>query len=172
MSDHDRTQSIDAAFSEWTALNDLLIDVVGALTSAELARSIGPDRWPIWAVVGHAACQRVFWLCDFAGEPGAASTRFTEAAWNCPGDDDLDNVLGPEELVDALTSTFAIVSATLSGWTFESLEQQLQRPDWGGDWSHTRGAVIQRVHNHDVWHAAEVNEALTTHGHSGLDPWT
>ena len=49
----------------------------------------------MWATVGHLACQRVFWLCDFAGDPGAETTPFTNAVYHCPGDDDLDHVLTP-----------------------------------------------------------------------------
>ena len=64
-------------------------DTVATLTDEQLAIEPSPERWPLWATVGHTACQRVFWLCDFAGEPGAATTPFTNAAFDCPGDDDL-----------------------------------------------------------------------------------
>jgi hypothetical protein len=53
----------------------------------------------------------VFWLNDFAGEPGAETTPFTTAAHDCPGDDDLEHVLTPDALVGALDSTFRIVSS-------------------------------------------------------------
>ena len=92
------------------------------------------------------------------------STPFTNAAYNCPGDDDLENVLGSTQLVAALDSTFRIVESCLDGWTLESLETVLRRPEWDDSWVHTRGAVIQRVFTHDVWHCSEVNEALTRAG--------
>jgi len=163
---------IAPAFSSWTVLNERLLSCVASLTSEDLDLSAGPGRWPIWAVVGHAACQRVFWLCDFAGESGASSTPFTQAAWNCPGDDDLENVLSAAELGAALTSTFDIVAGALSRWTLTSLDEVLSRPEWGPGWTHTRGAVIQRVHDHDLWHAAELNEALTRHGRPAIDLWS
>src|SRR6185437_9991433 len=81
--------TIRPAYSNWPRYNQTLRDVVAGMTDAQLATTPGPDRWPLWATIGHAACQRVFWLCDFAGEPGAKTTRFTNAAYNCPGDDDL-----------------------------------------------------------------------------------
>ena len=40
-------------------------------------------------------------------------------------------------------------------------------PEYNHVLVHTRGAVIQRVFAHDVWHAAELNEALAG---AGLPP--
>ena len=118
----------------------------------------------MWATLGHALCQRVFWLCDFAGEPGAATTRFTNATYNCPGDDDLENVLSAEQLVEAIDSTYRIIDACLDRWTLESLDETLRRPEWDESWVHKRGAVIQRVFTHDISHIAEVNEILSANG--------
>jgi hypothetical protein len=81
---------------------------IGAMTDEQLALKPAPDRWPLWATVGHTACQRVFWLCDFAGEPGAKTTPFTNAGYNCPGDDDLENVLSAEQLGAALDSLLGV----------------------------------------------------------------
>lgn len=163
--------TIRPAFSKWPDYNRRLRDVVAALTSEQLALQPSADRWPLWATVGHAACQRVFWLCDFAGEPGAQATRFTNAGYDCPGDDDLENVLGASELVEAIDSTFAIVEGVLDGWTVDMLDEVIRKPDFGADWVHTRGSVIQRVFSHDVWHAAEVNETLARQGLPQIDLW-
>ncbi len=163
--------SIRHAFSRWPLLNERLTDAVRPLSADQLATPAGPGRWPLWAVVGHLACQRVFWLCDFAGQPGAASTRFTNAAWNCPGDDDLENALSAAELAVALASTFVIVESALDLWTFDWLDDELTRPEWGPEWRHTRGFVVERVFAHDVWHTAETNEILTRLGLDPIDPW-
>ena len=165
-------ERIAAAYGGWPVLNARLIECVRGLSDEQLAWTAGPGRWPMWAVVGHAACQRVFWLCDFAGEPGASTTPFTNAVWSCPGDEDLEHVLDAEQLVVALTSTFAIVDGVLAHWTFEQLDDVLSQPDWGDDWVHTRGAVVDRVYTHDVWHAAEANEILTAQGLPGFDIWS
>ena len=61
--------AIGPAFSRWPEYNRRLQEAVGAMSAEQLAIQPGPDRWPLWATVGHLACQRVFWLCDFAGEP-------------------------------------------------------------------------------------------------------
>ena len=163
--------SIRPAYVTWPKVNRRLRDVVAGLTDAQLARRPSPDRWPMWATVGHLACQRVFWLCDFAGEPGAETTPFTNAGYDCPGDDDLEHVLGAEGLAAALDSTFGIVERCLDGWSLEMLEEVLRREDWDESWVHTRGAVIQRVLSHDVYHCAELNETLGTAGLAQIDLW-
>jgi hypothetical protein len=74
-------------------------------------------------------------------------------------------------LVEALDSTFRIVEECLDGWTLGSLAEELRRPEWDGRWVHTRGAVVQRVFSHDVYHCAELNEALGSAGLAQIDPW-
>ena len=163
--------TIRPAYSVWPTYDRRLREVVAAMTDEQLAMRPSPERWPLWATVGHTACQRVFWLCDFAGEPGAATTRFTDAAHDCPGDDDLEHVLGADQLVEALDSTFRIVESCLNRWTFDMLDEEIDRPDFGEDWVHTRGWVIQRVFSHDVAHCAELNETLGNAGLAQIDLW-
>ena len=165
------SEIIRPAYSNWPRYNQRLRDAVAGLTAEQLAVQPSPDRWPMWATVGHTACQRVFWLCDFAGERGADATPFTNAAYNCPGDDDLEHVLGADQLAAALDSTFRIVEDCLDGWTLDSLAEEIRRPEWDASWVHTRGAVIQRVFSHDVWHIAELNESLGRAGLAQIDLW-
>lgn len=164
--------TIRSAFSTWPVVNRRLRDAIAGLTEDQLAIRPSADRWPLWATVGHLACQRVFWLCDFAGEPGAGTTRFVNAAYDCPGDDDLEHVLTAGELAEALDTTFTIVERCLDTWRAESLGDALRRPEWGDEWVHTRGAVIARVFSHDVWHCAELNEALVIAGLPPIDIWS
>lgn len=163
--------TIRPAYSTWPKYNQRLRDAVAALTDEQLAIHPSPERWPLWATVGHTACQRVFWLCDFAGEPGADTTPFTNAAFNCPGDDDLEHVLSAKALAEALDSTFQIVERCLDRWTPDMLNEEIRRPEWDASWVHTRGWVIQRVFSHDVYHAAELNEALGIAGLPQVDLW-
>ncbi len=164
--------TIRPAYSTWLTVNRRLREVVATLTDGQLAIRPSPDRWPIWATVGHAACQRVFWLCDFVGESGAEATRFMNAGYDCPGDDDLEHDLSAEELVQALDSTFRIVEGCLDRWTPTMLGEELRRPEWQGTWVQTRGAVIQRVFAHDVYHVAELNEALGLAGLPQVGLWS
>jgi hypothetical protein len=163
--------AIRPAYSAWPSYDRRLREVVANLTADQLAIQPAPERWPIWATIGHLACQRVFWLCDFAGEPGAETTPFPNAGYDCPGDDDLEHVLDARQLVEALESTFRIVERCLDRWTVPMLADVLRRPDWDESWVHTRGAVIQRVFSHDVYHCAELNEALSRAGLPQVDLW-
>jgi DinB family protein len=163
--------TIRPAFPKWPVFNDQLRDTVATLTEEQLATHPSPERWPMWATIGHLACQRVYWLCDAVGEPGADTTPFTEAGSNCPGDDDLEHVLGAAELADALDSTFRIVEDRLDSWTFDSLQDEIRRPEWGPDWVYTRGGILQRVFAHDVYHGAELNEMLARAGLPEMRFW-
>ena len=163
--------TIRPAYSMWPQYNRRLRDIVAGLTAEQLAMRPSPERWPIWATVGHTACQRVFWLCDFAGEPGAQTTPFTNAGNDCPGDDDLVHVLSAGQLAAALDSTFRIIEACLDRWTVDMLAEEIRRPEWDESWVHSRGAVIQRVFAHDIYHCAELNEALGLAGLPQVDLW-
>ena len=163
--------SILAAYSAWPIVNEGLRAVVENLTDEQLLLKPAPDRWPMWATIGHLACQRVFGLCDFAGEPGADTTPFPNAAWNCPGDDDLEHVLDAEQLVVAIDSTWAIIERVLDTWTLDSLDEVLRRPEWDNSWVRTRGALVQRTYGHDVWHCAELNDTLSRNGLPLIDIW-
>jgi len=163
--------TIRTTYGKWPDYNRRLRDVVATLTVEQLALQLAPERWPLWATLGHAFCQRVFWLCDFAGEPGADTTRFTNAGYDCPGDDDLEHVLSSADLVDALDSTFRIVDRVLDSWTVASLDEVLRRPEWDASWVHARGAVIQRVFSHDVYHVADINGTLGAAGLPQVDLW-
>jgi uncharacterized damage-inducible protein DinB len=162
---------IRPAYSKWPEYNRRLRDVVAAMTEEQLAIRPSPERWPLWATVGHTACQRVFWLCDFSGEPGAETTPFTDAGHDCPGDDDLEHVLNAQALAQALDATFRIVDTCLDTWTLDMLDEEIRREDYGPDWVHTRGSVIQRVFSHDVYHIADLNEALGMAGLPQIDLW-
>ena len=162
---------IRSAYGMWPQYNQRLRDVVAAMTNDQLAIRPSPEGWPIWATVGHTACQRVFWLCDFAGEPGADTTPFTNAAYNCPGDDDLEHVLGADELAMALDSTFRIVRGCLDRWTVGMLGEEIRRTMGREEWVHTRGSVLQRLFSHDAYHCGELSQTLGIAGLPQIDLW-
>ena len=123
--------TIRRAYGTWPTFNRRLREVVAEMSEEQLAIRPSPERWPLWATVGHLACQRVFWLCDFAGEPGAETTPFTDAAHDCPGDDDLDHPLDADALVEALDASFRIVEACLDQWTLDMLDDAAARMSCG-----------------------------------------
>ena len=166
-----RETTIRSAYSKWPDYHRALRDVIAGLTDEQLATSPSPERWPMWATVGHLACQRVSWLCGFLGEPGAETTPFPNALHSCPGDEDLEHVLSAVQLADALDSTFLIVGSCLDRWTFDMLDEEIRRTFEADEWVYTRGSAIQRVFAHDVYHSAELNEMLATLGLPLIDLW-
>jgi hypothetical protein len=164
-------RGIRPAYPTWSAYNRVLRDAVAGLDDAQLETRPSADRWPLWASVGHLACQRVSWLCGFAGEIGADGTPFPDALHRCPGDEYLEPAMGAGELAHALDTTFAIVDGVLDRWTAPMLEEEIRRTFDGSEWVHTRGWVVQRVFAHDLWHMAEVNETLVRNGWPQIDPW-
>jgi len=163
--------TIRLAYPKWGYYNQQLRDVVAGLTEEQLAIQPSPERWPLWATIGHLACQRVFGLCDVAGEPGADTTPFTNASYDCPGDDDLEHVLGADALVAALDSTFRIIGGALDRWTPDMLDELVRHKAWGDDEAQTRGEVISRSFAHDVSHITELNEAFSRAGLKLIDIW-
>lgn len=162
---------IRPAFSSWPRYHSALRDVVSALTDEQLAIRPSPDRWPLWATVGHLACQRISWLCGFAEEAGGDATPFPDALHRCPGDEYLEPVMSGAELVAALDSTFRVVEGVLDRWTVDMLAEEIRRTFGDEEWIHSRGSVLQRVFSHDVWHCAELNETLRREGLPQIDLW-
>lgn len=166
------TATIRAAYPSWTDQNRRLRDRVAAMSDEDLARRPAPERWPLWASIGHLACQRVWGLCDVAGAPGAAGSPFPNAGWNCPGDDDLEHVWSREQLVDALDRTFAIVEWCLDNWSLEDLAEVVPHPEWDDDLTRPRGVTLQRSYGHDIWHISELNDSLGALGLEQIDFWS
>ena len=120
--------TIRPAYSKWPDYNRALCEVVAELSAEQLAIQPSPDRWPLWATIGHTACQRVSWLCGFAGEPGADTTPVPGRTAQLP------RRRGPgeraQQLTHGLESTFRIIQKCLDTWTVEMLLIfRLGRPD-------------------------------------------
>ncbi len=67
--------TIRAFYDRWPQYNRRLIEAIAPLTDEQLALRAAPDHWPIWAIVGHVAGTRVYWLCSMAGEAGSNRRR-------------------------------------------------------------------------------------------------
>ena len=162
---------IRAAYSLWPLYNHRVRATAASLSAEQLSYVPGRGRWPLWATFGHMACQRVSGLCGLAGEPGAETTPFPNALYVCPGDEDLEHVLGPAELAHAFDSTFRIIENCLDTWTLEMLDEEVRFGSDGEEMVFTRGNLLQRSFTHDIWHAAEINEALVNLGLPSIDFW-
>ena len=165
-----RNGSLRPFYDLWPQVNLRLRDVIGAMTDEELAMRPAPERWPIWATVGHTAGARVYWLCTVMGEPGAERTPFTDpggVGW----EDDLQHPRAADELVRALDSTFQLIETCLDRWTPHMLADAIDRELDGRHEVHTRGSILQRLFTHDAYHCGELSQTLGIAGLPQIDPW-
>ncbi len=158
--------SIRLYYDRWPQYNRRLVETLRGLDAEQLSLRAQPEHWPVWAIAGHLAGSRVYWLCHILGEPGADATPFAhpdDEGW----EDDLDHPRTAAELVDALESSFAVIDGILDRWTAEDLSVEFER--WYGDERqvHTRTSVLQRVLTHEAYHDGEIALALGAHH---LDP--
>jgi uncharacterized damage-inducible protein DinB len=167
--------SLQSVYRGWRLYNDLVIDALGAMSTEELAlRAPSGDptsssSWPIWAIAGHTAGTRVFWLCTVMGVPGADTTPFGDVA-DVGWEDDLDHPRTAKELVTAWTTTWGIVERALDAWTPDMLDESVARGQ--GDFSHfTRRSLLLRLITHQAYHVGEIVVIQGIHGRPQIDLW-
>src|SRR5690348_16728804 len=96
--------SVAPIFEGWQRIHTHLTSRLPKLRPEDL-RLASPDGWPIWAIVGHLAGARVYWLCGIFKEPGAETTPFPDpfgAGW----EDRLDVPRRSDELLFAVESSW------------------------------------------------------------------
>ena len=165
------TATIRPAYSKWADYNKRLREVVGGLTDEQLLLKPSAERWPLWATDRPRPLPARLLAVRLRRRARSRYDLFHQCRLQRPGDDDTENVLNAQQLVEAVDTTFQIVDGCLDRWTLSSLEETLRRPEWDDSWVHTRGAVIQRVFSHDVYHIAEANEILAAYGIGPVDLW-
>ena len=163
--------SIRKFYDQWPQYDRRLRDVIGVMTDEQLGIRPSPDRWPIWATVGHTAGMRVYWLCSVLGEPGAKTTPFPDGAIEVGWEDDLDHPRSAAELVTALDSTWAIIDRCLDTWTPTTLLDTVERLHDGQPQVHTRTSIVQRLFSHEAYHCGELSQTLGIAGLPQIDLW-
>ncbi|MBF8289330.1 MAG: DinB family protein [Chloroflexi bacterium] len=166
----DRTGSVALFYADWRRYNDRIVDGLRGRPAADLELTAGPDQWPVWGLAAHAAGARVYWLCAYLGEPGAATTPFTDPTgygW----EDDLATPRGADELVWALESSWAVIESCLTRWTPAMLDEPVERDRGGKIRVHTRQSILLRLITHDAFHAGEIALLFGMHGRPPLDLW-
>jgi uncharacterized damage-inducible protein DinB len=158
-------------YDRWPQYNRRLAEVVGAMTDEQLAISPGPDRWPIWATVGHTVSARVYWLCGIVGEPGADTTPWADPVNDEGWEDDLSHPRTAEELVGVIGSTWAIVDGVLDRWTPEMLGEEIARFYVDRRQVHSRSSILQRLLTHEAYHCGELSQTLGIAGLPQIDLW-
>jgi uncharacterized damage-inducible protein DinB len=155
--------SIRLFYDRWPQYNKRLRDAVATLSPEQLALRPSDEHWPVWALVGHLAGTRVYWLSTILGEPGADATPFAD-----PGgdgwEDDLAHPRSAAELTAALDATYAIVDGVLDRWTPEDLQRTVERRYAGQLQIHSRTSILQRLLTHDGYHVGEIAQILGQHG--------
>jgi uncharacterized damage-inducible protein DinB len=167
--------TLDSYYGEWALYNDLVIEALRAMSTDELAlRAPGGDAtsstsWPIWAIAGHTAGVRVFWLCDVMGMPGAESTPFQPDAvgW----EDDLAHPRSAEELVTAWATTWAIIEKALAKWTPAILDETVAARHGAAAPHFTRRSILLRLIAHEAYHVGEIAVIQSIHGRPQIDLW-
>jgi uncharacterized damage-inducible protein DinB len=164
------TATIRPFYDMWPQYNRRLREVIAGMSVEQLAIRPSPDRWPIWATVGHTAGMRVYWLCDVVGEAGAETTPFTNAA-NSGWEDDLDHPRDADELVHAVDSTWRLIEGCLDRWTPDMLGDEFDREYDGGHQIHTRRSILQRLLTHEAYHCGELSQTLGIARLPQIDLW-
>ena len=159
--------AIGPFYEGWRKADRRLAEALAPLSDEQLALRIG-GYWPIWAIAGHVAGGRVYWLCRVLGEPGAETTPFSDPA-NDGWEDHPDRPRTAGELVNALDSSWRIAERCLATWTPEMLAGEIRRP--GSDQRHTRQSVLMRLITHEAFHAGEISTVLGAHGLPEIDLW-
>jgi uncharacterized damage-inducible protein DinB len=157
-------------YDRWPQYNRRLIEAVVPLTDEQLAIRPSPDHWPLWAIVGHMAGTRVYWLCRVAGEPGAESTPWPDLGregW----EDDVSHPRTASELVGALETTFAIIDRLLDTWTPAMLAEEFERTYRDVRQVHSRTSILQRLLTHEAYHDGELALALGSHDPEPVYIW-
>jgi uncharacterized damage-inducible protein DinB len=168
--------TLQAIYGDWRLYNDLVIEALHTMSTEELAlRAPSGDPnpstgWPIWAIAGHTAGTRVFWLCTVMGVPGAEATPFPNAA-DAGWEDDLDHPRSAEELVTAWTTTWAIVERALDSWTPDMLGESVARGEGDAAKHFTRRSLLLRLITHEGYHAGEIALIQGIHGRPSIDLW-
>ena len=163
--------SIRLFYDRWPQYNRRLTEIVGAMTDDQLAIRPDPERWPIWATVGHTAGTRTYWLCGVLDEPGAEATPFPDPMALEGWEDDLDHPRSATELVTALDTTFAIIDRLLDRWTPEMLAEEVVREYGDSRQVHSRASILQRMFTHEAYHCGELSQTLGIVGLPQIDLW-
>jgi uncharacterized damage-inducible protein DinB len=169
---NDPARGIAPFYEGWRKANSRLVDALANLSDDQLALRARPDYWPIWAIAGHTAGARVYWLCGVLKEAGLESTPFTEHEVMSDGwEDHEDQPRAASELVEALTTSWKITERCLMTWTPEMLAEEFRRMRDGNVQIHTRQSVLMRLITHDAFHAGEISVILGMHRLPEIDLW-
>jgi len=158
-------------YGGWRKCNSRFVDALRDLSPDQLALAPSPTTWPIWAIAGHTAGARVYWLCGVFKEPGAETTPFPDPLSGVGWEDDPARPRRADELKTALETSWRIAERCLQTWQPAMLADEFTRVIAGRTQIHTRQSVLMRLITHDAFHAGEVSSVLGAHGLPEIDLW-
>ena len=163
--------SVTPFYADWADYNRRTTQALRAMSDTDLALTVhSSNNWPIWAVAGHTAGMRVYWLCGVLGEPGAAATPF-EASGEMGWEDDLNTPRSASDLAGAFEATWRIVAASLERWDPEMLAEVIERRRGTSLQRHSRQSILMRLINHEAYHAGEISLTLAANDREPIDLW-
>ena len=154
--------SVRLFYDRWPQYHRRLLDAVPTWSDEVLALRASPEHMAIWAIVGHIASTRVYWLCHVTGEPGAEATPFA-GPYGDGWEDDPDHPRSAEELASALESTWLIIDRVLDRWSPADLETEVERWYRAERQVHTKTSILQRLISHEAYHVGEISQTLGVH---------
>lgn len=163
--------SVARFYDGWQTYNERIVEVVRDLSDEQLQMRPAPERWPMWATLGHTAGARVYWLCGVFGEPGAEATPFKDSVNGLGWEDDLDTPRTAAELTEALTTSWQVIADCLQRWTPAVLFEQFEPLAQKRTQIHTRQGVLMRLISHDAYHCGELSQTLGIKGMTQIDLW-
>jgi uncharacterized damage-inducible protein DinB len=158
-------------YPDWARANARLVEAVASLGPEQLGLRAGPGHDPVWALAGHVAGARAYWLCGWFEEPGADRTPFTDPRSGTGWEDEPDRPRSGDELAWALESTFGVIADCLARWTLDDLELRVGHEVHGAVREMSRASVLNRLFSHDAFHAGEISQVLGANGLPGIDLW-
>ncbi len=168
--------TLEPIYGDVRLYHDIVVDALRAMTKEELAlRAPSGDEassvsWPIWAIAGHTAGARVYWLSTVMGVPGVEATPFRDMG-DLGWEDDLAHPRSADELVMAWATTWDIVERALATWTPAMLDDAVAVGRGDGAAHLTRRSVLLRLITHEAYHVGEIAVIQGIHGRPQIDLW-
>ena len=168
--------TLAALATDWRRYNDLVVDALASMSTDELAMRLpaadasATTGWPVWAIAGHTAGTRPYWLCTVMGRPGAGSTPFVDPA-GAGWEDDLTRPRSADELVMAWRTTWMLIEQALIEWTSADLDAVVERVTPTSTTRFTRRSLLLRLATHEAFHAGEIAAIQAVHGLPPIDLW-
>lgn len=154
----DDTRALTTFYEGWATYQKKLLDAISALTPEQFELHIADHLRSVRAQLTHMIATRASWMYYGFAEGGEAMEAI--AHW----DDDGSPTRSPQELIEGLERTWAMIHDALGRWTLDEMAEPVQSQWQGQSYTITRQWVIWHLIEHDLHHGGELAFALGMHG--------